>query len=66
MKVRRPTVIGTDSSSTDLTIMLKLSNQLFELHETFFDNDTTNKMAMGLGFILSAASIVAVFALYQM
>ena len=46
--------------------MNNLINLLTGLHEGFFEHDMDNKVVMGIGFAISAVSIVTVFGLYML
>jgi hypothetical protein len=64
MKVCGPTDIG-GSQPRQKPTMLKKIQLLKAVHHAFFENDDNNFRAMGVGFAISAASILLLFGLYQ-
>jgi hypothetical protein len=40
--------------------------QLLNLHEAFFENDIGNKVVVGIGFAIGAASCLLVLAIYML
>ena len=46
--------------------MLKKIQLLTAVHHAFFENDDNNLRTMGVGFAISAASILMLFGLYQL
>lgn len=46
--------------------MTNLINLFVGLHEDFFENDMDNKVVMGIGFAISAVSMLTVYGLYML